>query len=352
MSEVSEASPALILLCDYRAPAWRVETVEMEVELGIDASEIFTRLQLRRDQAQSAPLRLDGENLQLLSLVLDGQQLPASAWRYDDRVLEVDGVDDDSVLEIRVRVRPAANTALEGLYLSGPRDTGFLLTQCEAEGFRHITCFRRPARRAVAVTRSRCARTASASRCCWPAATATARGELPDGRHWARFVDPHPKPSYLFALVAGRLEQIDATTSHADGRARERSSSGPKRTASRAAITRCNALERAMRWDERGLRPQLRPRRVPRRGHPRFQHGRDGEQGPQHLQREVPAGRPGLATDDEYRHVDRGGRRTSISTTGAATASPAATGSSCQPEGRPHGVPRAELLGRHELARR
>ena len=141
MHAVSEQNLALIRLRDYRAPAWRVETIELEVDLGIDASEIFTRLRLRRDPAQKAPLRLDGENLRLLSITLDGRQLPASAWRYDGRVLEVDGARDGSVLETRVRVRPAANTALEGLYLSGPRESGFLLTQCEAEGFRHITFF-------------------------------------------------------------------------------------------------------------------------------------------------------------------------------------------------------------------
>ncbi len=248
MDAVSEQSPALIRLCDYRAPAWRVETIEMEVELGIDASEISSRLQLRRDPAQQAPLRLDGENLQLLSLVLDGQPLPASAYRCDGRVLEVDGVGDDSVLETRVRVRPAANTALEGLYLSGPRETGFLLTQCEAEGFRHITFF--PDRPDVL---SRFTVTLRADRERFPVLLAGGNpdgsGELEGGRHWARFVDPHPKPSYLFALVAGHLERIGRDYVTADGRAVKLNI-----WAEADAIDRCDyaldALERAMRWDE------------------------------------------------------------------------------------------------------
>ena len=130
-----------IRLCDYRAPAWRVETVELDFDLGIDATELSARLLLRRDPAQDAPLRLDGENLQLLSIALDGRALPATEYRYTDNVLEVDGARDGSVLETRVRLRPAENTALEGLYLSGSRESGFLLTQCEAEGFRHITFF-------------------------------------------------------------------------------------------------------------------------------------------------------------------------------------------------------------------
>ena len=107
MHALSEQVPALIRLNDYRAPAWRVETVELDFDLGIDASELFARLLLRRDPAQTAPLRLDGENLQLLSIALDGEQLAATAYRYVGNVLEVDGARDSSVLETRVRLRPA-----------------------------------------------------------------------------------------------------------------------------------------------------------------------------------------------------------------------------------------------------
>ncbi|MEO8810800.1 MAG: aminopeptidase N [Rhodanobacter sp.] len=235
-------------LRDYRVPAWRVETIEMEVDLGIDTSEIFARLRLGCDPAQDQPLRLDGENLQLLSIVLDGQQLPASAYRYDGAVLEVDGARDGSVLETRVQVRPAENTALEGLYLSGSRETGFLLTQCEAEGFRHITFF--PDRPDVL---SRYTVTLRADRGRFPVLLAGGNpdgdGELEGGRHWARFVDPHPKPSYLFALVAGRLQWIERDYVTADGHAVQL-----KIWAEADVIGRCHyaldALERAMRWDE------------------------------------------------------------------------------------------------------
>src|SRR5574337_431343 len=248
MHAVSEQDPALIRLRDYRAPAWQVETIEIEVDLGIEASEISTRLRLRRDPAQTAPLQLDGENLQLLSIVLDGQQLPAGAYRYDGGVLEVDGVRDGSVLETRVRVRPAANTALEGLYLSGPRESGFLLTQCEAEGFRYITFF--PDRPDVL---SRYTVTLRASRERFPVLLAGGNpdgaGMLEGGRHWARFVDPHPKPSYLFALVAGHLQRIERDYVTADGRAVQLNV-----WAEADVIDRCHyaldALERAMRWDE------------------------------------------------------------------------------------------------------
>jgi aminopeptidase N len=243
-----QAAPAVIRLSDYRAPAWCVQTVELDFDLGIDASELSARLVLRRDPAQDTPLRLDGENLQLLSIKLDGEQLPATAYRYAGNVLEVDGARDGSVLETRVRLRPAANTALEGLYLSGSRESGFLLTQCEAEGFRHITFF--PDRPDVL---SSYTVTLRAERARFPVLLAGGNpdgaGELEGGRHWARFIDPHPKPSYLFALVAGHLERIERDYVTADGRAVQL-----KIWAEADAIDRCHyamdALERAMRWDE------------------------------------------------------------------------------------------------------
>ncbi|MFC5436613.1 aminopeptidase N [Rhodanobacter umsongensis] len=249
MHALPEQTPALIRLRDYRAPAWRVETVELDFDLGIEATELSARLLLRRDPAQQLPLQLDGENLQLLSIALDGVQLPATAYRYAGNVLEVDGARDGSVLETRVRLRPAANTALEGLYLSGSDEAGFLLTQCEAEGFRHITFF--PDRPDVLS----CYRvTLRADRARFPVLLAGGNpdgsGELEGGRHWACFVDPHPKPSYLFALVAGRLEKIERNYVTANGRTVQL-----KIWAEADAIDRCHyamdALERSMRWDER-----------------------------------------------------------------------------------------------------
>ena len=302
MHAVSEQSPALIRLRDYRAPAWRVESIEMDVDLGIDASEISARLQLRRDPAQQAPLRLDGENLQLLSIVLDGRQLPAGAYRHDGSVLEVDGALDGSVLETRVRVRPAANTALEGLYLSGPRETGFLLTQCEAEGFRHITFF--PDRPDVL---SRYTVTLRAERARFPVLLAGGNpdgaGELEGGRHWARFVDPHPKPSYLFALVAGRLERIERDYVSADGRAVQL-----KIWAEADVIDRCHyamdALERAMRWDEQvyGRNYDLDVFHVVATHD--FNMGAMENKGLNIFNAKYLLADPDSSTDDEYRHVE------------------------------------------------
>ena len=247
MSDRHDQATAPIRLRDYAPPAWRVESMELNFDLGIDTTEVTAQLHLRGDA--NAPLQLDGEGLELLSIALDGQPLDAGAWRYADSVLEVHGARDGSVLSTRVRIQPAANTALEGLYLSGSREAGFLLTQCEAEGFRHITFF--PDRPDVL---TRYTVTLQAERARFPVLLAGGNpdgaGELPDGRHWARFVDPHPKPCYLFALVAGRLEKIERDYLTGEGRAVKLVIWSEANV-----IDSCHyamdALERCMRWDER-----------------------------------------------------------------------------------------------------
>ncbi len=244
----ASATPRPVRLADYRAPAWRVTSVDLDFDLGIDSTEVAARLTLARDPAQDLPLTLDGEALELLSLRLDGRDLDAGDYQLGADGLRVPAARDGSVLETRVRIRPATNSAFEGLYLSGSAASGFLLTQCEAEGFRRITYFiDRPdvlARYSV---------TLRAERARFPVLLAggntDGHGELADGRHWARFVDPHPKPSYLFALVAGRLESIETSVIVADGR-----SVRLVLWAEPDAIARCDfalaALERALRWDE------------------------------------------------------------------------------------------------------
>ena len=293
---------SLIRLSDYRAPAWRVETVELDFDLGIDTTELSARLLLRCDATQKSPLRLDGENLELLSIMLDDQPLPPTAYRYANRVLEIDNARDGSVLETRVRLRPAVNTALEGLYLSGSREAGFLLTQCEAEGFRHITFF--PDRPDV---QSRYTVTLRADRERFPVLLAGGNpdgaGELDGGRHWARFVDPHPKPSYLFALVAGRLEKIVRDYVTADGRAVTLNI-----WAEADAIGRCDyamdALERSMRWDEQayGRNYDLDVFHVVATHD--FNMGAMENKGLNIFNAKCLLADPDSTTDDEYRHVE------------------------------------------------
>jgi len=246
MNDSAGAKPTRFLR-DYRAPAWRIDDVELDIELDAAATTVHARLSLQQDDA-TAPLELDAEALELLDLRVDGRVLAGDEFTLADGRLVVPGLRGPLVLESRARIAPDRNTALQGLYLSGTPEHGFLLTQCEAEGFRRITPF---------LDRSdvlaRYTVTLRADRARYPVLLANGNadgaGDLGDGRHWARFVDPHPKPSYLFALVAGRLESIERTFVTAQGR-RVRLVIH----AEADAIGRCGwamqCLEHAMRWDE------------------------------------------------------------------------------------------------------
>ncbi|EQD38481.1 aminopeptidase N, partial [mine drainage metagenome] len=156
-------------------------------------TEVYARLELESADATPAPLRLDGEGLELIELRLDGKRLGPADYHVDVHALQLSKLPARCVLESRVRIRPQANTALEGLYLSGSAERGFLLTQCEAQGFRHITYF---LDRPDVLTRYSVELRADAAR--FPVllagGNAAGSGALVDGRHWARFDDPHPSP--------------------------------------------------------------------------------------------------------------------------------------------------------------
>ncbi len=246
MSDTAGAKPTLFLH-DYRAPAWRIDEVELVFDLDPAATIVSSRLVLEQMHAGSA-LRLDAEALDVLEVRVDGVTLDAAAYRLEADALHIPGVCGRVVVETRVRIAPRDNTTLQGLYTSGDAQRGFLLTQCEAEGFRRITPFLdRPdvlARYTV---------TLHADRERFPLLLANGNQvdtfALADGRHGARFVDPHPKPSYLFALVAGALEHIEDEFITAEGR-RVRLLIH----AEADAIARCRwamqCVKSAMRWDE------------------------------------------------------------------------------------------------------
>ncbi|MGH8144924.1 MAG: aminopeptidase N [Rhodanobacteraceae bacterium] len=241
------AADATIRLADYRPPAWRVTHVELVFDLGINETFVHSKLTLARDRDE--PLFLDGEDVELVEARLDGRKLAGNEYSLDTAGLTIPGARDGGVLELDVRIDPAHNSQLCGLYLSGSRGQGFLLTQCEAQGFRRITFL--PDRPDVLAKYDV---TLRAPKDRFPILLAGGEevetGDLDDGRHFARFVDPHPKPSYLFALVAGHLEKIERAYRTADGH-----DVILRLWAEADAIERCeyamDALERAMRWDER-----------------------------------------------------------------------------------------------------
>ncbi len=233
-------------LADYTPPAWRIPHVELQFDLAAETTEVVSRLQLEPDQQQlGAPLVLDGVDLELLAISVDGAPLAAAAYAYDGRHLQVHGIHRTCVLETRVRIHPAANTRLEGLYRSGQ----LLLTQCEAEGFRRITFL---ADRPDVMPRWRIV--LRASRADYPVLLANGNPlssrELDNGRHEAGWENPHPTSGYLFAIAAGPLERVTASLDTVEGRRVELNV-----WAEAADIARCTyalgAVERALRWDER-----------------------------------------------------------------------------------------------------
>ena len=189
-----------IRLKDYLPPAWLVDTVKLDVSLHPTKTKVRATLALKPNpESGAAPLALDGDGLTLVSLKLDGKALPAGSYgATPDSLIITQPPNGPFTLEIETLVDPTANTQLSGLY----RSSGTYCTQCEAEGFRRITYFPdRPDMMAVYTTRI------EADKAEAPVLLAngnlTESGELPEGRHFAVWHDPHPKPSYLFALVGG-----------------------------------------------------------------------------------------------------------------------------------------------------
>jgi aminopeptidase N len=211
------APPKQTLLAEYRPPDFLIDRVELNFTLGEEETLVESRLTVVRNPAAGTPealLRLDGEELTLKSIALDGEALPPDRYSIEaDGALFIADVPDAFRLDIAVVIKPQLNTALSGLYTSG----GNFCTQCEAEGFRRITWFLdRPdvsARYWVRVT---------ADKMRYPILLSNGNpelhGDLPDGRHFATWVDSHPKPSYLFALVAGDLVALKDSFTTRSGR--------------------------------------------------------------------------------------------------------------------------------------
>src|SRR6201997_3197159 len=201
------APPQPVRLADYQPPAFLIDPGDLVFELGGTDTRVKSRLRIRRNPQSSdpkVPLHLDGEELTLLSLALDGEPLGANRYQLaSEGGLILADVPESFTLDIEASTSPANNTALSGLYMSG----GNFCTQCEPEGFRRITYFiDRPDVMARYTT------TILADKGRFPVLLSNGnpveRGEMGDGRHWAKWVDPHPKPSYLFALVAGDLVAV------------------------------------------------------------------------------------------------------------------------------------------------
>ena len=235
--------PAPVRLEDYQPPAFRVETVRLDFDLHPTATRVRARLELERQGPPGAALVLEGVRLKLLSATLDGRALTASDYRLDAETLTLPDVPDVFVLDTEVEIDPQANTALEGLYMSGGR----FCTQCEAEGFRKITFY--PDRPDVLSRFTVRVEADAGYRRLLANGNLVEQGELAGGRHFAVWNDPFPKPCYLFALVAGELDELEDRFTTASGREVQlRIYVDPGQSA--RATYAMDALKRAMRFDE------------------------------------------------------------------------------------------------------
>ncbi|MGL6624832.1 aminopeptidase N [Aeromonas jandaei] len=227
---------------DYQAPLYWIDTIDLDFQLQEPQTRVTAITRIRRNGEHNAPLVLDGEQLTLESIAIDG--IPCEHYEQGESSLTIFNLPAECVLTIVTLLDPAANTALEGLYKSGDA----YCTQCEAEGFRRITYYLdRPdilARYSTRIT---------ADKAKYPFLLSNGNkvdsGDLGDGRHFVQWQDPFPKPSYLFALVAG---DFDVERNHyvtKSGRKVALEIFVDKGNLDRAGFA-MESLINSMRWDE------------------------------------------------------------------------------------------------------
>jgi len=236
-------TPQPIRLSDYRPPAFLIDEVRLDFSLEPSATRVKARLSVRRNGAHAEPLVLNGERLTPISVSVDGRELAESERTIDAEFLTVPNVPDAFVLETEVAIDPAANKALDGLYMSGGR----FCTQCEAEGFRKITWY--PDRPDVLSRFTVRIEADKAFQHLLSNGNLVESGDLPGDRRYAVWNDPFPKPCYLFALVAGELDVLEDKLVTMSGRTVDLRIYVDPGMAPRAAYA-MDALKRSMKWDE------------------------------------------------------------------------------------------------------
>jgi len=284
---------------DYRPPDYDIVATVLDFHLDADNTEVCAELQLRCRQPQAPKdLTLQGESLDLLELRIDGQRVSRDRYEIVAEGLRLRYPPQAFTLSSRVRICPAANTQLSGLYAAD----GVLLTQCEAEGFRRITYY---------LDRPDCLApftvTLHAARERYPILLANgnleATGADGSGGHWARWRDPFPKPSYLFALVAGNfvVERDDFTTMSGRSVRLELYVAERYRDSCRQAL---DSLKRAMAWDERVYGREYDLERYMIVATDSFNMGAMENKGLNIFNSKYVLASPETATDDDYLHVE------------------------------------------------
>ena len=243
---MKEGNPKAIYLKDYKKPDYTISEVSLKFDLYEEKTVVHAELHISANEGVSAetPLLLHGEQLKLVDIALNGQQLEETDYLQTAETLQITHVPRNFVLATQVEIDPANNTALEGLYLS----SGNYCTQCEAEGFRKITYYLdRPDVMAVFSVRI------EADKNHFPVLLSNgnrvAEGNLNKNRHFVEWQDPFPKPSYLFALVAGDFACNSSEYTTVSGRRVAIEIYTEKHNAHKCehAIA---SLKKAMQWDE------------------------------------------------------------------------------------------------------
>ena len=297
-----EPAPKTIYLKDYTPPAFLISTIDLDVDIREDHALVRATLELARNPKSAdahAPLLLDGEEIELESVALDGRALAPGEYVLGEESLSVAEVPERFTLETVSRIRPQRNTRLEGLYAS----TNGFFTQCEAQGFRRITWFiDRPD------VMARYTNTIHAERERYPVLLSNgnlvAAGDETGERHWAKWHDPFPKPSYLFAMVAAKLEKLEDSFVTQSGRtARLAVYVEPGKLDQCGFAMRC--LKSAMKWDEDvfGLELDLDGYMIVAVGD--FNSGAMENKGLNIFNTKYVLARPDTATDIDYQNIDR-----------------------------------------------
>ncbi|MCP4411494.1 MAG: aminopeptidase N [Gammaproteobacteria bacterium] len=235
---------------DYIQPEYLIDEIHLCIKLSPEQTSVYSQLNVRKhpewqeSHDGSSVLTLNGANLKLLDLKLDGVSLPRSSFSLNDNELIITELPDKFLLEILTELNPEKNTSLQGLYKSGD----IYCTQCEAEGFRNITYYLdRPDVMSVFTTRI------EADKNKFPFLLSNGNliesGELDKGQHFKTWYDPFPKPCYLFALVAGDFDLLQDTYKTASGREVDLEIYVDK-----GKLNQCHhamaSLKKAMKWDE------------------------------------------------------------------------------------------------------
>ena len=239
----TETAPKPTLLSEYVPPNFKIESVSLDFDLKPDATRVKSKLVLKR--LTDGPLDLDGEDIALKSVTLDGRILKRSDYSLTQAKLSLSNLPDRCVLEIETECNPQNNTTLMGLYVSGGR----FCTQCEAEGFRRITYY--PDRPDVlSVFKVRLQAPLKEYPYLLANGNMVESGILNDGEaHYATWEDPFPKPAYLFALVAGEFDILEDNFTTMNNRDIPLTIYVDPGDASRAEYA-MDSLKRSMKWDE------------------------------------------------------------------------------------------------------